>query len=64
MIWLNLIIFSAIIFGISVIMRKVLNKKMPPDDILFFLFFGVILLATYFYIKKINLLKKNLKNTI
>ena len=43
MIWLNLIIFSAIIFGVSVVLRKILNKKMPIDDILFFLFFGVIL---------------------
>ena len=55
MIWLNLVIFSAIIFGISVIMRKVLNKKMPPDDILFFLFFGVILAcATMIFILKKN----------
>ena len=43
MIWLNLIIFSAIIFGTSIVLRKILNKQMPPDDILFFLFFGIIL---------------------
>lgn len=41
--WLNLIIFSAIIFGISVVLRKFLNKTMPINDILFFLFFGIVI---------------------
>tara|TARA_B100001093_G_scaffold519746_1_gene610223 strand:- start:9800 stop:10240 length:441 start_codon:yes stop_codon:yes gene_type:complete len=55
MIWLNLIIFSAIIFGTSIVLRKILNKNMPPDDILFFLFFGIILAS----ILLIFILKKN-----
>ena len=41
--WLNLIIFSAIIFGTSVILRKFLNKTIPTKDILFFLYFGIVL---------------------
>tara|TARA_X000000368_G_C22882074_1_gene645757 strand:- start:90 stop:527 length:438 start_codon:yes stop_codon:yes gene_type:complete len=54
--WLNLIIFSAIIFGTSVILRKFVNKTIPTKDILFFLYFGIVLasISLIFIIKSEN----------
>jgi len=47
MLELNLIIFSAIIFGTSVILRKFLNNKIKIQDILFFLYFGIIFASIF-----------------
>jgi len=54
--WLNLIIFSSIIFGTSVILRKFVNKTIPTKDILFFLYFGIVLasISLIFIIKSEN----------